>query len=218
MEQWIADDPSHVEIPRLPGGFYVSCFSGKAHARRHLTEAGVPMTEIDTTFLLSNLDKLGMIAKRGDDGVLRWGFPIASDAVFPVTTVEDIAAVVHKTFLAGKSMIGQTIRMASDAVSFGSMSRTLSEVLSAEVRYEQVPLADFRHAICDPKAYGQVAGNIVTNLFWMLNRHGQKLVANRSIEDTVAIHPGLLNTMMWMKRHQRELAEAAGLVEAAVPA
>ena len=90
-------------MPTLGGRFKVPHYDAKGEANDHFTDAGVPVTFLQTSFYWENFIYFGMGPQRGEDGGLSLTFPIGDGRRIAGIAAADIGAAAYGVFKAGRS-------------------------------------------------------------------------------------------------------------------
>ena len=109
VRDWVPLDDDR--MPTLNGKYKVPHFDGKGESNHYFSDAGVPVTFLNTSFYWDNMIYFGMGPKRGDDGTLAITFPIG-DAKLAGIAAGDIGGCAYGIFEAGSATIGTTIGIA----------------------------------------------------------------------------------------------------------
>jgi len=100
-------------MPTLKEKYKVPHFDAKGESDRFFRDLGVPTTFLATSFYWENFIFFGMGPKKGDDGKLVLGLPMA-DKKLPGIGVEDIGKCAYGVFKRGGDLIGKAIGIAGE--------------------------------------------------------------------------------------------------------
>jgi uncharacterized protein YbjT (DUF2867 family) len=177
-------------MPTLMGKYKVPHFDAKGEANKVFTELGVPTTFLLTSFYWDNFIHFGMGPKKGPDGKLAITIPLGSKKLAGIAA-EDIGKAAYGVFEKGEEMIGQTIGIAGGHLTGAQMAKGLSKALGKEVKYNDVPAAAYR-------AFGFPGADDLGNMFQFNSEFEQDCCDARSISQTKALNPELLNFDKWL--------------------
>ncbi len=130
-------------MPTLQGKYKVPHFDGKGESNQYFIDAGVPVTFMMVSSYWENMTRPGRGLKRGPDGKLRITLPLGNKKVAGIA-VEDIGKCAYGIFKRGKELIGKTIGIAGDQLTYYEMASTLSKYLGEEVIYNEITPEQFR--------------------------------------------------------------------------
>ena len=177
-------------MPTLMGKYKVPHFDAKAEANKLFTDLGVPTTFLVTSFYWDNFIHFGMGPKKGADGKLALTLPMGSKKLAGIAA-EDIGKAAYGIFEKGEEMIGKTIGVAGGHLTGEQMAKGLSKALGKEVKYNEVPPAAYR-------AFGFPGAEDLGNMFQFNTEFEQDCCDARSISQTKALNPELLNFDKWL--------------------
>jgi len=179
-------------MPTLMGKYKVPHFDAKGEANKAFTELGVPTTFLVTSFYWDNFIHFGMGPKKGADGKLAITLPMGSKKLAGIAA-EDIGKAAYGIFEKGEEMIGKTIGVAGGHLTGEQMAKGLSKALGKEVKYNEVPPAAYR-------AFGFPGADDLGNMFQFNTEFEQDCCDARSISQTKALNPELLNFDKWLSQ------------------
>jgi uncharacterized protein YbjT (DUF2867 family) len=177
-------------MPTLMGKYKVPHFDAKGESNKVFTELGVPTTFLVTSFYWDNFIHFGMGPKKGADGKLAITLPMGSKKL-PGIAAEDIGKAAYGIFEKGEEAIGQTIGIAGGHLTGSQMAKGLTKALGKEIKYNEVPPAAFR-------AFGFPGADDLGNMFQFNSEFEQDCCDARSISQTKALNPELLNFDKWL--------------------
>jgi len=133
---WVALDDDR--MPTLMEKYKVPHFDAKGEADQVFQEAGVPTTNLLTSFYWDNFIHFGMGPTTGPDGALAITFPM-DDAKLPGIAVEDIGKCAYGILKRGDDMVGKTVGIAGEHLTGDEMAAKMSRALDKKVVYNSVP-------------------------------------------------------------------------------
>jgi uncharacterized protein YbjT (DUF2867 family) len=183
------DDP---RMPTLLGYYKVPHFDGKGEADRAFAQAGVPTTNLLTSFYWDNFIHFGMGPRRGADGKLVLALPMA-DKKLPGIAAEDIGACALGIF-ERPELIGKTVGIAGEHLTGTEMAATLSRALGEPVTYFPISPADYR-------ALGFPGAEDLGNMFQFKAEFEKEFCGARDLAFARSLHPGLQTFDTWTARN-----------------
>ncbi len=138
---WMSLDDDR--MPTLMEKYKVPHFDAKGEANQEFKKAGVPTTNLLTSFYWDNFIHFGMGPTIDPDGTLAIVFPM-DGAKLPGIAVEDIGKCALGIFKRGDEMIGKTIGIAGEHLTGDEMAAKMSDVLGKKVVYNAVPPEVYR--------------------------------------------------------------------------
>jgi uncharacterized protein YbjT (DUF2867 family) len=194
VRDWVplSDD----RMPTLNGEYKVPHFDGKGESNRYFTEAGLPVTFLNTSFYWENMIYFGMGPKRGEDGVLAITFPIG-DAKLAGIAAGDIGAVAYGIF-ADSATIGTTIGIAGGHLTGEEMAAGLSKALGEKVNYNAVSPELYR-------SFGFPGAEDLGNMFQFNAEFSDEYCGARSIEATRKLDPDLHTFDAWLEENVAQI-------------
>jgi len=176
-------------MPTLHGKWKVPHFDGKGAADRLFKEAGVPTTNLLTSFYWENLIYFGMNPKKGADGRLALTIPMG-DRKLPGIAAEDIGRCALGLFKRGSEFIGKTVGIAGDHPTGAQMAASLSRALGREVVYNAVSFDAFR-------AFGFPGADDLGNMFQYKHDFNDEFCAARNLAFSRSLNPKLQTFDQW---------------------
>ncbi len=180
-------------MPTLQGSYKVPHFDSKGEADRFFHEADVPVTFLRTSFYWDNLIHFGMGPQRGEDGELKLFLPVA-DAKMPGIAAEDIGACAYGIFKEGPSLAGQYVGIAGEHVSGAEMAEGLGRVVGEDVTYVPLDFDAYR-------AFDFDGSEDLGNMFQYYVEFEEPFRAQRPVDRSRSLHPGLMSYDDWLERH-----------------
>ena len=184
-------------MPTLQGKYKVPHFDAKGEADRLFAEAGVPTTNLLTSFYWDNLIHFGMGPKQGEDG--RWTFvlPMGEEKLAGIAA-EDIGRSAYGVFKSGEAAIGKTIGIAGDHISGAAMAKELSDALGREIAYYAPTPEQYR-------GFGFPGADDLGNMFQVYQEFQQHFESSRPVAATRALNPQLQSFREWVKNNASRL-------------
>jgi uncharacterized protein YbjT (DUF2867 family) len=194
VRDWVplSDD----RMPTLNGEYKVPHFDGKGESNRYFSEAGLPVTFLNTSFYWENMIYFGMGPKRGEDGVLAITFPIG-DAKLAGIAAGDIGAVAYGVF-ADSATIGTTIGIAGGHLTGEDMAAGLSKALGEKVNYNAVSPELYR-------SFGFPGAEDLGNMFQFNAEFSDEYCGARSLEATRKLDPDLHTFDAWLEENVAQI-------------
>ena len=189
--RWVPLDDDR--MPTLEGNYKVPHYDAKGEANALFVEAGLPVTFFQTSHYWDNMIHLGMGPRRDADGKLVIRFPLG-DARLPGIAGEDIGPCAYGVFVAGESMIGQTVSVAGGVDTGAETAASLSRALGEDVRY----------AAISPDAYrklGFPGAEELGSMFQFIAEFGEEYCPPRDPAIARKLHPGLQSLDTWLAKH-----------------
>jgi uncharacterized protein YbjT (DUF2867 family) len=185
-------------MPTLMGKYKVPHFDAKGEADAIFTELGVPTTFLRTSFYWDNFVTFGMGPTRGADGKLAITFPLGESRM-PGIAADDIGRSAYGIFKRGAELIGKTIGIAGEHLSGGEMAAQFSDVVGEEVRYNSVDPAAYRQ-------FGFPGADDLGNMFQFKRDFEADFRAQRPVDETRALNPGLRTFRAWLAENKDRFA------------
>jgi uncharacterized protein YbjT (DUF2867 family) len=182
------DDP---RMPTLMGKYKVPHFDAKGEADAFFVEAGVPTTNLLTSFYWDNLIHFGMGPKPGADGVLEFVLPMG-DAALPGIAAEDIGRSAYGIFKDSPNWIGKNVGIAGEHLSGGQMATALGKALGREVRYVAVTPEAYR-------GFGFPGAEDLGNMFQYKRDFEAEFRGARDVGRTRGLNPRLQDFSSWLQ-------------------
>ncbi|MGE3275147.1 MAG: NmrA/HSCARG family protein [Vicinamibacterales bacterium] len=182
-------------MPTLQGKYNVPHFDAKGEADAFF--AGLPVTNLLTSFYWDNFIKFGMGPKPGPDGRLAITLPMG-DRKLPGIAAEDIGRCAYGIFKAGDKYIGRTVAIAGGHPTGAEMAAGLSRALGREVVYNAVPFDVYR-------GFGFPGADDLGNMFQFKHDFNEQFCGVRSIEESRALNPALQSFDDWARAHKAEI-------------
>jgi uncharacterized protein YbjT (DUF2867 family) len=184
-------------VPTLMGGYKVPHFDSKAEADEYFREAGVPTTNLSTTFYFDAFLDF-MRPARGEDGTLSINLPMGESAL-PGIAAEDIGRVAYAILQRGTEFVGRTVSISGENLTGAQYAAALSKELGEEVTYRPVSIADVR-------AWPVPGADDFANMFFYYTEHEEFFAGARDPEFVRTLHPRLQDFATWLAANHDKLA------------
>ncbi len=183
-------------MPTLMGKYKVPHFDAKGEANQLFADAGVPTTNLLTSFYWDNFIYFGMGPKKGPDGRLAITLPMG-DRKLPGIAAEDIGRCALGVFAAGDRYIGKTIGISGGHLTGEEMAAAFAKALGREVIYNSVPPEVYR-------GFGFPGADDLGNMFQFKHDFNEYYCGARSLEFSRSLNPELQSFDTWLagNRHQ----------------
>lgn len=185
-------------IPTLMQRYKVPHFDAKGAADALFR--GLPTTYLRASYYWDNLIHLDAGPRRGADGTLEFVLPMG-DRKLPGIAVADIGACALALFKRGKAFFGRTVGIAGEHLTGAEMAAAMSETLGEPVRHVAMPPAEYA-------ALGFPGAEDLANMFRYNHDFSEEFCAQRPVDFTKELHPGLMSFRQWLAAHAAELREA----------
>ena len=184
-------------MPTLMESYKVPHFDAKGESDRVFADAGVPTTNLLTSFYWDNLIHFGMGPKAGEDGTLAFTLPMG-EGKLPGIAADDIGRAAYEVFKRRDEFVGRTVGVAGEHLTGSEMASALSEALGSEVVYNSI----------EPEVYrglGFPGAEDLGNMFQFKRDFQDAFLGNRDMEASRSLLPSLKTFKAW-------LAENAGRI------
>jgi uncharacterized protein YbjT (DUF2867 family) len=185
---WVALDDDR--MPTLMEKYKVPHFDAKGEADQVFQEAGVPTTNLVTSFYWDNFIHFGMGPTTGPDGALAITFPM-DDAKLPGIAVEDIGKCAYGIFKRGDEMIGKTIGIAGEHLTGHEIAAKMSRTLDKRIGYNAVPPEVYRSFDFD-------GADDLGNMFQFKRDFNADFVGARDVSLARKLNPELQDFDTWL--------------------
>ena len=181
-------------MPTLMGKYKVPHFDAKGQADALFAGAGVPTTNMLTSFYWDNFISFGMGPKKGPDGRLAITLPMG-DRKLPGIAAEDIGKCAYGIFRDGGRYIGKTVGIAGGHPTGSEMAAAFSKVLGQAVLYNAVPPDVYR-------SFGFPGADDLGNMFQFKHDFNDYYCGARDLDFSRALNPELQTFEIWLERNQ----------------
>jgi uncharacterized protein YbjT (DUF2867 family) len=193
--KWIPLDDDR--MPTLQNEFKVPHFDGKGASDAFFQEAGVPTTNLLTSFYWENLIYFGMGLQRGEDGSLAFNLPMGEKKL-PGISAADIGRAAYGIFQGGEEFIGRTVGIAGGHLTGAEMADTLSSALGEPVHYNAVPFDVYR-------GLGFDGADDLGNMFQFHHDFEDYFCGARPVGATKQLNPSLQSFEEWVEANRDRL-------------
>ncbi len=192
--EWIPiEDKS---MPTLMEKFKVPHFDAKGEADDYYRQ-NVPATIMRTCFYWDNMIYFGLGPKKGPDGNFYVTFPLG-DAKMPGMASEDIGKCALGIFKNPGKYIGRTLGIAGENLSGQDMANKLSSALNIDVKYNNIDPDTYR-------GFGFPGAEDMGNMFQMKRDFEKQYIANRDIDESRRLNPGLHSFDSWLTQNASKI-------------
>ncbi len=184
-------------MPTLMVRYKVPHFDSKGQSDRLFAEAGVPTTNLLTSFYWDNFIHFGSGPKKGPDGRLALTMPMG-DRKLPGIAAEDIGKCAYGLFRAGDQYIGKTVGIAGGHLTGAEMAAALSKALGQQVVYNDVPPEVYR-------GFGFPGAEDLGNMFQFKRDFNDYYCGARDLAFSRSINPELQTFDVWLERNAKRI-------------
>ena len=177
-------------MPTLGERYKVPHYDGKGESNHHFTDAGVPVTFLQTSFYWDNFIYFGMGPQRGEDGGLSITFPIADGRIAGIA-FEDIGAAAYGIFKGGAPFIGKTVSIAGEHLTGEEMASAFTDAIGEEVTFNAVSPEVYH-------SFGFPGADDLGNMFLFTTEFEGHYCGVRDIDATRDLNPGLKSFEQWL--------------------
>lgn len=193
--QWIPlSDP---RVPNLHDKYKVAHFDAKGEADPIFASEAAPTSYLVTSFYWDNFIHFGMGPRRGEDGKLGIAWA-AGGAPLPGIAAADIGACAYGVFQRGPGAAGQRFGICGEVLTGEQMAAGMAKHLGEPVTFTDIPFEVYRNL-------GFPGAEDMSNMFQVQSLFSREFVANRSVELSRTLHPGLQNFDTWLSRNIRQI-------------
>lgn len=185
-------------MPTLMEKYKVPHFDAKGESDRLFAEAGVPTTNLLTSFYWDNFISFGMGPKKGPDG--RYGITLPmGDKPLPGIAAEDIGRCAYGIFKGGPgAFAGKTVGIAGEHLTGGQMAAAFTKAMGVEVAYNSVPPEVYR-------SFGFPGAEDLGNMFQFKRDYNDAFCGARSIEFSRSLNAKLQSFDAWLEANKSRI-------------
>jgi uncharacterized protein YbjT (DUF2867 family) len=194
--KWVPLDDDR--MPTLNGKYKVPHLDSKGQADRLFAEAGVPTTNLLTSFYWDNFISFGMGPQRGADGKFAITLPMG-DRKLPGIAAEDIGKCAYGIFRAGSQYAGRTVGIAGEHLTGAEMAAGFTKALGVEVVYNAVPPAVYR-------SFGFPGAEDLGNMFQFKHDFNEYFCGARSLDFSRSVNPELQTFETWLEQNKSRIS------------
>ena len=187
-------------MPTLGEHYKVPHYDAKGEANHLFSDAGVPVTFLQTSFYWDNFIYFGMGPARGEDGSLSLTFPIADGRVAGIAS-EDIGACAYGVFKGGEAFIGKTVSIAGEHLTGEQMAASFSDALGEAVSFNAVTPEAYR-------GFGFPGADDLGNMFQFTTEFEAEYCGVRDIDASRRLNPGLKSFEQWLAANKEQIPVA----------
>lgn len=185
-------------MPTLQGKYKVPHFDAKGEINHVFTDAGLPVTFLNTTFYWDNAYMFGMGPAKGDDGTYTITFPMGDKRLSGIAS-EDIGKCAYGIFKAGSQYIGKTVGIAGEHLTGAQMAEKYSKALGITCKYNEVTPDLYR-------SFGFPGAEDIGNMFQFYRDFEADFVGARSLDVSKSLNPELQNFDAWLEKNKSKIA------------
>ena len=185
------------QVPTLQDRYKVPHFDGKGEADQLFVDAGVPTTNLSTTFFFESFVTF-FAPMRDDDGRLFITLPIGR-AKLPGIAAEDIGCTALGIFKRGRKYRGETVNISGENLTGLEYAARLGKELGEEVDYRPMSLDAVR-------ALDHPAADELANMFHFYTQYEDVFAGARDPEFVRTLNPRLQSFATWLA-HNRDRFE-----------
>ncbi len=191
-------------MPTLQGKYKVPHFDAKGEINHVFTDAGLPVTFLNTSFYWDNAYMFGMGPAKQADGSYTITFPMGDKRMSGMAT-EDIGKCAYGIFKKGKEYIGKTVGIAGEHLTGAQMAEKYSKGLGINCKYNEVTPDAYR-------GFGFPGAEDLGNMFQVYRDFEKEFTAARSLDVSRSLNPELQNFDQWLAKNKSKLypVEAKG--------
>lgn len=184
--------------PTLHGEYKVPHFDSKSEAESFFVDAGVPTTNLSTTFFFESFIDFFRPA-RGEDGTLTLNLPMA-DRTLPGIAAEDIGRTAFGIFERGTDLVGETVNISGENLTGEQYAAAFSKELGENVVYQALPLDVVRQL-------PQPGADDLANMFFFYAEHEAAFAGVRDPEEVRKLNPRLQNFATWLAANRDKFTD-----------
>lgn len=178
-------------MPTLMENYKVPHFDAKGAGNALFAEAGVPTTNLLTSFYWDNLIGFGMGPAKGPDG--NYGFTLPTgDVRVPGIAVEDIGRCALGIFKRGDEFIGRTVGIAGEHLTGAEMAAAIGKAMGLDVTHNAVEPAVYRE-------FGFPGADDLGNMFQFWHDFEDDYRRPRDIAFSRSLNPRLQTFEQWLE-------------------
>ena len=188
---------SDERMPTLGERYKVPHYDAKGEANHLFTDAGLPVTFLQTSFYWENFIYFGMGPQRGEDGALSLVLPIADGRVAGIAA-EDIGACAYGIFKGGAPFIGKTVSIAGEHLSGEQMAAAFTRALGEQVTFNAVTPEAYR-------GFGFPGADDLGNMFQFTTEFEAEYCGVRDIGAARRLNPALKSFEEWLAENRKSI-------------
>lgn len=185
-------------MPTLQGKYKVPHFDAKGEINHVFTDAGLPVTFLNTSFYWDNAYMFGMGPAKQADGTYTITFPMGDKRMSGIAN-EDIGKCAYGIFKKGKEYIGKTVGIAGEHLTGAQMAEKYSKGLGINCKYNEVTPEAYR-------GFGFPGAEDLGNMFQVYRDFEKEFTAARSLDVSRSLNPELQNFDQWLAKNKSKLS------------
>jgi hypothetical protein len=190
--------PLHDDVvPTLHGKYKVPHFDGKGEADQLFVDAGVPTTNLSTTYFFEGFTTF-FPPVRGEDGKLFINIPMGESRL-PGIAAQDIGAVALGVFKRGGEFIDSTINISGENLTGAEYAAIMGKEFGEEVAYRPLTLEAVR-------AFDHPAADEMANMFYYYTTFDSYFAGARDTDFVRTLYPGLQDFATWLARNRAKFS------------
>lgn len=193
--QWVP--LSDNRMPTLQGKYKVPHFDAKGEINHVFTDAGLPVTFLNTSFYWDNAYMFGMGPAKQADGNYTITFPMGDKKMSGMAN-EDIGKCAYGIFKKGNDYIGKTVGIVGENLTGAQMAEKYSKALGINCKYNEVTPDQYR-------GFGFPGAEDLGNMFQVYRDFEKEFTANRSVDVSKSLNPELQNFDAWLAKNKSKL-------------
>jgi uncharacterized protein YbjT (DUF2867 family) len=184
-------------MPTLQGKYKVPHFDAKGEINHVFTDAGLPVTFLNTSFYWDNAYMFGMGPAKQADGSYTITFPMGDKRMSGMAS-EDIGKCAYGIFKKGNEYIGKTVGIAGEHLTGAQMAEKYSKGLGINCKYNEVTPEAYR-------GFGFPGAEDLGNMFQVYRDFEKEFTAARSLDVSRSLNPELQNFDQWLAKNKSKL-------------
>jgi uncharacterized protein YbjT (DUF2867 family) len=193
--KWIPLDDSR--MPTLMEHYKVPHFDAKGEADAIFAAAGVPTTNLLTSFYWDNLIHFGMAPQQGEDDQWYFTLPMGTKKL-PGIAAEDIGRCAYGILRRGPELAGKTVGVAGEHLTGAEMAGALGKALGFEVHYNAMDFDAYR-------GLGFPGADDLGNMFQFKHDFEDEFCSARDLAFSRELNPGLQSFAEWLERNKASM-------------
>jgi len=185
-------------MPTLQGKYKVPHFDAKGEINHVFTDAGLPVTFLNTSFYWDNAYMFGMGPAKQADGSYTITFPMGDKRMSGMAN-EDIGKCAYGIFKKGKEYIGKTVGIAGEHLTGAQMAEKYSKGLGINCKYNEVTPEAYR-------GFGFPGAEDLGNMFQVYRDFEKEFTAARSLDVSRSLNPDLQSFDQWLAKNKSKLS------------
>ena len=184
-------------MPTLGEHYKVPHYDAKGEANHLFTDAGAPVTFLQTSFYWDNFIYFGMGPKKGPDGKLAITLPMG-DKKLPGIAAEDIGRCAYGIFKKGRELSGKTVGIAGEHLTGSAMAAALSTALGQDVGYNAIYPELYRD-------FGFPGAEDLGNMFQFNHDFEEYFCGARNLDVARSLNPSLQTFAQWLAQNKSRI-------------